>query len=83
MLHAVFYIDAGCQIVAEDSGAEEEQAAWHVERVGTTREQCVALPRKRRWASVEFMRGDEWRVFERRRRGVDDGVGGWGLRGLL
>lgn len=81
MQHAVFYIDAGCQDVEQELAAEGQ--VWHVERVGTTREQCVALPHERRWASVEFMRGDEWSVFDLRRRGEDDGVGGWGWRGLL
>lgn len=82
MQHAVFYIDAGCQVVAEEVEIQEE-VAWHVERVGTRREQCVTLPQERRWASVEFMRGDEWDVFELRRRGEDDGIGAWGWRGLF
>ena len=58
------------------------EGIWHVERVGTTREGCVILPEQGRWASVEFMRGDEWMVWDKRRRGVDDGVG-WGWRGVL
>jgi len=85
MQHAVFYVDAGCQVLEEEVVAEvlAEKQAWHVERVGTTREQCVVLPDERRWASVEFMRGNEWRVFDLRRRGEDDGVGRWGWRGLF
>jgi len=82
MQHAVFYIDAGCQ-EAEQGGDAAGKVGWHVERVGTTSEQCVGLGREGgRWASVEFMRGDEWGIWERRRRGVDDGVG-WGWRGVF
>lgn len=78
MMHAIFYIDAGCQDI-DDIQAEN---TWHVEREGTRREQCVGLGAGQ-WASVEFMRQDEWEVFERRRKGLDDGISGWGWRGLL
>jgi len=68
MQHAVFYIDAGCQ-EAEQGGDAAGKVGWHVERVGTTSEQCVGL-------------GGEGGSWERRRRGVDDGVG-WGWRGVF
>lgn len=78
MMHAIFYIDAGCRDI-DDIQAED---IWHVEREGTRRQQCVGLG-EGQWASVEFMRQDEWEVWERRRNGMDDGVSGWGLRGWL
>lgn len=78
MMHAIFYLDAGCQDL-DDTRAEN---VWHVKREGTRREQCFGLG-EGQWASVEFMRQDEWEIFDRRRKGMDDGVGGWGWRGLL
>ena len=77
MQHAIFYFDAGCKSIAE----AEIEATWHVERVGTTGEQCVSVPQGK-WKSIEFMRGDEWFFWERRRKGEVDGVG-WGWRGVL
>lgn len=82
MRHAVFYTDDRCQITDTENG---EIVGWHVEREGLRGEECVGVEQQGRWGSVEFMREDEWAVWDRRRRGVDDGVGsgGWGWRGLL
>ena len=82
MTHAVFYTDDRCQITDTESG---EIVGWHVEREGLRGEECVRVEQQAKWGSVEFMREDEWAVWDRRRRGMDDGVGsgGWGWRGLL
>ena len=77
MQHAIFYTDAGCESIAE----AEMEATWHVERLGTTSEQCVNVPQGR-WRSIEFMRGDEWVFWQKRRIGEENGVG-WGWRGVL
>ena len=82
MRHAVFYMDDRCQVTDTGSG---ESVRWHIEREGLRSEDCVGFEQEGRWGSVEFMREDEWAVWDRRRRGVDDGSasGGWGWRGLL
>ena len=82
MTHAVFYTDDSCQVTDKRSG---ERMEWHVERMGLRGEDCVDSGEGGRWGSVEFMREEEWAVWDRRRRGLDDGIGsrGWGWRGLL
>ena len=79
MKHAIFYTDDACKEV-DDEG---EEKIWHVERQGTRREQCASGFEAGQFASVEFMRQDEWEVWDRRRRGVDDGVSVWGWSGLI
>ena len=75
-------MDDRCQVTDTGSG---ESVRWHIEREGLRSEDCVGFEQEGRWGSVEFMREDEWAVWDRRRRGVDDGSasGGWGWRGLL
>ena len=82
MRHAVFYTDDRCQVTDTGSGGI---VGWHVEREGLRSEECVAVKQEGRWGSVEFMREEEWAVWDKRRRGVNDGIGSrrWGWRGLL
>lgn len=82
MHHAIFYADDACMDVADEG---DEAGAWHVERVGTSREKCVAVPGTGSWMSVEFMRGDEYAVWKARRsgrHGEGDGRAEW-WRGVI
>lgn len=99
MQHAVFFVDAGCKVVGsgESEGWHVERLGTTREGCVTIAKTGAAdggeveseegagraKSGRVRFASVEFMRDDEWKVWERRRRGEDDGVGGWGWRGLL